>query len=97
MNAVERGKILFLRGDLFTHAFIVVHYSRADFIEQEAPHETEVKPPPEWPQHGAIEFKDVEMKYRAGLPNVLHGISMVEDAASLKMSISDIETDHKAR
>lgn len=61
MNSVER----------------VVHYSRGDIVEREAPFEIpETKPPPEWPTHGAIKFKDVSMSYRPGLPNVLHGISM---------------------
>ena len=46
-------------------------------MEQEAPHETpEHKPPPNWPQRGKIDFKEVSMRYRPGLPNVLHGISM---------------------
>ncbi|KAJ7811652.1 P-loop containing nucleoside triphosphate hydrolase protein, partial [Mycena leptocephala] len=30
----------------------------------------------DWPAHGALEFKDVTMAYRPGLPNVLHGISL---------------------
>ncbi|KAI0717423.1 multidrug resistance-associated ABC transporter [Cerioporus squamosus] len=32
-------------------------------------------PPPSWPDAGAIEFKDVEMAYRPGLPAVLKGVS----------------------
>ncbi|KAH9931733.1 multidrug resistance-associated ABC transporter [Epithele typhae] len=32
-------------------------------------------PPPSWPEHGAVEFKDVEMAYRPGLPTVLKGVS----------------------
>ncbi|KAJ7510427.1 ABC protein [Mycena galericulata] len=62
MNSVER----------------VVHYSRADIIPQEAAYESDkdYKPPPEWPTRGVIEFKNVEMSYRPGLPNVLHGITM---------------------
>lgn len=55
----------------------VVHYSRGDRIDQEAPHEIpDKKPTPEWPTHGAISFKEVSMTYRPGLPNVLHGVSM---------------------
>ncbi|KAI0370390.1 ABC protein [Pilatotrama ljubarskyi] len=55
----------------------IVQYSREDQIPQEAPHEIpENKPPPEWPAHGAIEFKDVVMRYRPGLPSVLKGLSM---------------------
>lgn len=61
--------------DLAPHQ--VVHYSRGDRIEQEAPHEVpDKKPPPHWPQHGAIEFKNVTMSYREGLPDVLQSISM---------------------
>lgn len=62
MNSVER----------------VVHYARGDAVPQEAAHESDPrsKPPAEWPAQGAIEFKDVTMAYRPGLPNVLHGISL---------------------
>ncbi|KAJ7259774.1 ABC protein [Mycena rebaudengoi] len=62
MNSVER----------------VVHYSRGDVIPREAEHESdkEHKPPAEWPARGVIDFKNVTMSYRPGLPNVLHGISM---------------------
>ncbi|KAJ6632266.1 P-loop containing nucleoside triphosphate hydrolase protein [Mycena sp. CBHHK59/15] len=62
MNSVER----------------VVHYSRGDLIPKEAAHESDKnnQPPVEWPARGAIDFKNVTMSYRPGLPNVLHGISM---------------------
>lgn len=33
-------------------------------------------PPEEWPAEGAIEFKDVFMSYRPGLPTVLNGLSV---------------------
>ncbi|KAI6039826.1 ABC protein [Pisolithus marmoratus] len=56
-----------------------VERSKCDYEEtvpQEAPHEKpDVKPPVDWPRDGAIEFKDVRMNYRPGLPNILHGIS----------------------
>lgn len=46
-------------------------------MEQEAPHEIpETKPPAEWPASGNIEFRDLTLRYRTGLPNVLHGITM---------------------
>ena len=62
----------------YSHAFTVVHYSQTDLMKQEAPHEIEEnKPCVDWPAKGAIEFKDVTMRYRPGLPNVLHGISLV--------------------
>ncbi|KAG2043713.1 ABC protein [Suillus americanus] len=61
MNAVER----------------LVQYAAGDTIPQEAPHEIEErKPPVQWPEHGAVEFNDVKMAYRPGLPNVLRGISV---------------------
>ncbi|KZT29601.1 ABC protein [Neolentinus lepideus HHB14362 ss-1] len=61
MNSVER----------------VVHYSRGDLIEQEASHEKpDCMPPSNWPSEGAIEFRNVKMSYRKGLPLVLKGISM---------------------
>ncbi|KAJ6471750.1 ABC protein [Mycena vitilis] len=62
MNSVER----------------VVHYARGDVVPQEAAHDStpENKPAAHWPAHGAIEFKDVTMAYRPGLPNVLHSISL---------------------
>ena len=56
---------------------LVVEYTRGDRIEQEAPHEIkDKKPPKEWPASGAIEFKDVVMRYRPGLPFVLKGLSL---------------------
>jgi ABC-type multidrug transport system fused ATPase/permease subunit len=46
-------------------------------IEQEAAHEIpDCKLPELWPQQGSIVFKDVSMRYRPGLPNVFHGISL---------------------
>ncbi|KAJ7746385.1 ABC protein [Mycena metata] len=65
MNSVERGTR-------------VVHYSRTEIIPQEAAYESDKdhKPPPDWPNRGVVEFKNVEMSYRPGLPNVLHGISL---------------------
>ena len=32
-------------------------------------------PPPSWPEAGAVEFKDVVMAYRPGLPAVLKGVT----------------------
>ncbi|KAG2140137.1 ABC protein [Suillus clintonianus] len=61
MNSVER----------------LVQYVAGDTIPQEAPHEIEErKPLAQWPEHGAVEFNDVKMAYRPGLPNVLRGISV---------------------
>ncbi|KAI0321790.1 ABC protein [Amylostereum chailletii] len=61
MNSVER----------------VVSYSRGEAVESEAPHEKpDVTLPPSWPSTGAVEFRDVVMSYRPGLPNVLKGINL---------------------
>ena len=55
----------------------MVHYSRGDQIEQEAPHEIEDKKhPPEWPANGSIEFENIVLQYRPGLPYVLKGLSL---------------------
>ncbi|KAF9243526.1 ABC protein [Melanogaster broomeanus] len=54
-----------------------VEYTREDTVPQEAPHEIESsKPEAGWPSQGAIEFNDVKMSYRPGLPLILHGISL---------------------
>ena len=46
-------------------------------LEEEPPlHLPNEKVTPEWPQHGEIEFKDVEMRYRPGLPLVLKGLNL---------------------
>ena len=34
-----------------------------------------VQPPPGWPARGEVEFKQVAMRYRPGLPLVLRGVS----------------------
>jgi ATP-binding cassette, subfamily C (CFTR/MRP), member 1 len=61
----------------FTEATPVSHYSDITSIPQEAAHEDpSTEPPSDWPQRGEISFHDVSLRYRPGLPNVLHGISM---------------------
>ena len=63
--------------NIFSFFFSVAQYSQKDFMDQEAPHEIEEnKPSADWPMKGAIDFKDLTMRYRPGLPNVLHGISL---------------------
>ena len=53
----------------------VIHY--AENIEQEPPHEIpEMRPKAPWPAEGRIEIRDVFMKYRPGLPDVLRGLTM---------------------
>ncbi|CAG7989790.1 unnamed protein product [Penicillium salamii] len=51
-----------------------VHYYGIE-LEEEAPlHQREVTE--SWPEKGRIEFSNTEMRYRAGLPLVLKGLSM---------------------
>ncbi len=48
-------------------------------LPTEKPVETleELKPPPEWPQHGLLEFRNVSLRYREGLPLALNDLSFV--------------------
>ena len=50
----------------------ILHYTE---LPGEGNATTPADPPPTWPESGAIEFKDVEMSYRSGLPAVLKGVS----------------------
>ncbi|KAL0573575.1 hypothetical protein V5O48_008389 [Marasmius crinis-equi] len=60
MNSVER----------------VTQYSNGEHIEQEAPHHIpETQPAPDWPSKGAIELKDVGLRYRPDLPRVLQDVT----------------------
>lgn len=53
----------------------VVHYQ--DKLEQEPPHFLpDKKPAGKWPSEGKLEMKDVVLKYRPELPDVLKGLSM---------------------
>ena len=53
----------------------VIHYS--ENLEQEPPHEIpEMKPKAPWPAEGHVEIKDVFLKYRPELPDVLRGLTM---------------------
>jgi ATP-binding cassette subfamily C (CFTR/MRP) protein 1 len=78
MNSVERGDSSRNPVLVVFMLLLVVHYARGDVVPKEAAHESEPQhmPPAQWPAHGAVEFKDVTMAYRPGLPNVLHGISL---------------------
>jgi len=56
----------------------IIHYAKN--LEQEPPHEIpERKPKAPWPSEGRVEIRDVFLKYRPGLPDVLRGLTM--DAA----------------
>ncbi len=77
MNAVERGKHHLTISTESDRQHVVVNFSQGNVIEQEAPHFIEAtKPPPHWPDRGALKFDNVQMSYRPGLPKVLKGISM---------------------
>ncbi|KAI8838941.1 P-loop containing nucleoside triphosphate hydrolase protein [Chytridium lagenaria] len=52
----------------------VEHYGFGIDVEADAVIESN-RPPKGWPSKGAIEFKDVEMRYAPGLPLVLKGVS----------------------
>lgn len=53
----------------------IIHY--AENLEQEPPHKIpERKPKAPWPSEGHVEIKDVFLKYRPELPDVLKGLSM---------------------
>ena len=53
----------------------VIHYTKN--IEQEPPHEIpEKKPQASWPAEGRVEIKDVVLRYRPDLPDVLKGLNM---------------------
>lgn len=77
MTSVERGGCFLVICWCCLIFSSVVHYSRLGGVPQEAAYEKkDVKPPQEWPKHGAVDFKDVVMSYRPGLPNVLKGITL---------------------
>ncbi|ODV71463.1 P-loop containing nucleoside triphosphate hydrolase protein, partial [Cyberlindnera jadinii NRRL Y-1542] len=49
----------------------------ANDLEQEQPYRiNETRPRPSWPEHGAIEFQNVSMRYRYGSPLVLRNLSI---------------------
>ena len=51
-----------------------IHYYGHELDEEPPLHLADV--PSSWPQHGAIVFDAVQMRYRAGLPLVLRGLNM---------------------
>ncbi|WVQ79719.1 hypothetical protein IAT38_001819 [Cryptococcus sp. DSM 104549] len=58
----------------------IMHY--ANELEQEHPHDIpQTKPPTGWPAQGTVEFKDVRMRYRPELPDVLKGLTLSVGAA----------------
>ncbi|CAE6500425.1 unnamed protein product [Rhizoctonia solani] len=56
---------------------LVLQYTSSGDIPQEKPYvQIDKTPPKTWPDHGAIEFHDLVMSYRPGLPPVLRGVSL---------------------
>ncbi|KAF8460897.1 ABC multidrug transporter [Kalaharituber pfeilii] len=54
-----------------------IHYYGTSLPSEAALHtNAAVHLPPSWPSAGAIEFRDVEMRYRPGLPLVLQGVNL---------------------
>lgn len=52
----------------------LVYY--ANELGQEAPHQIpETVPEASWPEHGEVELRDVWLRYRPNLPNVLKGVT----------------------
>lgn len=45
-------------------------------LPEEAPEVTAVRPPKDWPQHGAIEIENLSMRYRSDLDNILDHLSL---------------------
>lgn len=50
----------------------VLHYTE---LPSEGATTTPHDPPASWPEQGSIEFKDVDLAYREGLPLVLKGVT----------------------
>ncbi|XP_037534347.1 multidrug resistance-associated protein 5-like [Nematolebias whitei] len=58
----------------FTSVERIHHYIQS--LSQEAPARVKDRsPPPDWPQKGELEFRDVEMKYQENIPLVLNKVS----------------------
>ncbi|KAG8950683.1 hypothetical protein FRC04_007308 [Tulasnella sp. 424] len=56
----------------------ILHYSNE--IETEPPHQLPDSKPANWPAAGRLEFKNVQMSYRPGLPTVLKDLSFSIEA-----------------
>ena len=54
----------------------IYHYGNALPQEEDVVGGKEITPPSEWPQTGKIEFNDVQMRYRDGLPLILKGLDL---------------------
>ncbi len=66
----------------------ILHYTE---LPSEGAATTPNDPAPSWPESGAIEFKDVEMAYRPGLPPVLKGVSFqVKPGEKVRIPVSRV-------
>lgn len=69
----------------------VLHYTT---LPSEAEVYTSSDPPADWPSQGVIEFNDVQLSYREGLPLVLNGVSFNVKASE---KVSTFHTPSAAR
>ena len=46
-------------------------------IEQEIDKNDAIEPPQNWPQDGAIEVRNIHMRYSEELPDVLQGVTFI--------------------
>ncbi|XP_018417069.1 PREDICTED: canalicular multispecific organic anion transporter 1 isoform X2 [Nanorana parkeri] len=49
-------------------------------VENEAPWETDQRPPQDWPDKGVVKFVDYKVRYREELDLILHGITCTVDS-----------------
>ncbi|KAA6418046.1 MAG: ABC transporter C family member 2-like [Trebouxia sp. A1-2] len=61
-------------------------------LKEEAPAVIPNSAPSDWPSAGKIEFKDVKMRYRPGLPLVLKGLNVCIEAGTTSGKTSVINT-----
>ncbi|CAM9655882.1 unnamed protein product, partial [Ectocarpus fasciculatus] len=66
-----------MASDLESHMVSVERIKTYSNMPQEKAHHTINDPPEQWPQTGAIEIKQVYMRYREGMPRVLSGVDLV--------------------
>ncbi|XP_046664349.1 multidrug resistance-associated protein 1-like isoform X2 [Homalodisca vitripennis] len=66
-----------MASDIETNIVSVERIKEYTEIPQEGAWEVQPRPDPKWPAHGTVEFKDFQVRYRAGLELVLRGVSFV--------------------
>lgn len=78
MNTAERVVSISIPPRLLCIGLISYFNSSQAFYSHLTPEgaiSTPDDPPASWPERGVVEFKDVHLRYRAGLPEVLKGVS----------------------